>query len=81
MYQVTVIYNDYQKYHVDVTEREFESFIKSITIRKVYFDEANGVGFWLPTENVRAIVINRKIEESQKCQESQNSEPEHGSQV
>ncbi len=77
MYTVQFIFNDYKRFSVEVHDTDLTNFITSIQNGKIYLDEKNGVGFWLPLENVRCAYINKLTQpQEEPCQNNQNLEAE-----
>lgn len=60
MYDITLVYRDYQRFTVEVSDDDFTDFMKALNESRTFFDEEKNVGFWLPPESVRCAYIKKK---------------------
>lgn len=60
MYELTIVYNDFKTYKVEVEEAELDKLLQCIRSNTTYFDESKIVGFWLPPNNLRCLYVNKK---------------------
>jgi hypothetical protein len=81
MYDVRVVYQDYQKYDVEIDDDNVDRLMEAISKGTTYFDKTKAVGFFVPALNIRCVYLQKQNKESQECQKSPLLEAESASQV
>lgn len=80
MYLYKITFNDDRKIELEIEDKDLDAFVFSLQQKKPYFNNKDGVGFWLPPENVRYAWIYKKEEHPQEpCQKIVNLEAEEAS--
>lgn len=60
MFDVTLIYRDYQRFTVEVDDNDFDEFMAALSNNRPYLNKEKSLGFWLPPDAVRCAYIKKK---------------------